>query len=64
MAMLVSKAVVILRGILNNPIIPKLIKAVIRMGTAPIIPIFILLNISARRIITRIREIKILAICP
>ena len=56
-AMLESSAVVVLSGMLNNPIIPKLIKAVIIIGTEPINPARKFLNITVRRMITNRREI-------
>ena len=56
MAILDSSAVVVLKGISRNPIIPKLISAVMIIGTEAINPIFIFLNIIEISTIMIIKE--------
>ena len=62
--MLESSAVVVFSGIFRNPIIPKLINAVIVIGMAPINPILKFLNISDKRTITINNDRIKLIICP
>ena len=57
-AILESNAVVLLSGIFKNPIIPKLIRAVMIIGTDPIRLILKLLNIMESRTITINNDIK------
>ncbi len=63
-AMLEINAVAELSGISNTPMMPKLMIAVIAMGTVPIIPIQMLLNSMANKIATKTKDNNRLATWP